>query len=217
MTKEENLRFILEHKITAILRGISAEEAVSVAEALYMGGIRLLEITFDQSSRQGIENTEKAIRAVRNAMDGKLLVGAGTVLSTDQAAAACAAGASFILTPSFDGAVIRKANQQGMVTIPGALTPTEIVSAYRAGADIVKIFPVDLVGGVSYLRAVMAPLSHIPLMAVGGIHAGNIKEILDTGVKGVGVASGLIDRNAVRARQYGKLTELAENFVRVLG
>lgn len=217
MTKEENLRFILEHKITAILRGISAEQAVCVAEALYMGGIRLLEITFDQSSRQGIENTEKAIRAVRNVMDGKLLVGAGTVLSTDQADAACAAGASFILTPSFDGAVIRKANQQGMVTIPGALTPTEIVSAYQAGADIVKIFPVDLVGGASYLRAVMAPLSHIPLMAVGGIHAGNIKEIMDTGVKGVGVASGLIDRNAVRARQYGKLTELAENFVKVLG
>lgn len=215
--KEEQLRFIFKNKITAILRGIPVEQAVPVARALYKGGIRLLEITFDQSSESGEEDTKKAIQAVKETMGKQLLVGAGTVLSVAQVEAANSAGAAFILTPSVDISVIQAANQCGMVTIPGAMTPTEIVSAYHAGADMVKIFPVDMVGGSGYLKAIMAPLNHIPMMAVGGIHAGNVRELLDTGIKGVGVASGLVDKNAIRNRQYEKLAEAAEKFMYALG
>lgn len=213
--REQRLQYIFEHRITAILRGIPADQAVPVAQALYEGGIRLLEITFDQS-RDGGGNTLESIREVKKVFGDRILVGAGTVLSEGQAEEASRAGAAFILSPSFAPRVIEAARKAGMVAVPGALTPTEIVEAYSAGADMVKVFPVDAVGGSAYLKAIMAPINHIPIMAVGGVHEANIIELFETGIKGVGVASGLVDRQSVKERQYDRLTRTAGKLVQAV-
>lgn len=211
---KRDINYIYEYKITAILREIPVEQIVDVAQAVYDGGIRLLEITFNQSSDTGIADTVQSIRKVKEVFGEELLVGAGTVLTVEQVLAAKAAGASFILTPALDFDVLRAANQEGMITIPGAMTPSEILAAYQAGADIVKVFPVDTLGGAAYIKAVRAPLNHIPLMAVGGVGSENIKGMFDAGAIGVGVASGLVSRQDIEGKRYGLMKHKAVEMVR---
>ena len=165
---------IKEHKIIAILRGVPSEKIVDVAKALYDGGIRLLEITFNQKSETKLIDTPNAIRAVREVLGDKMVIGAGTVMSVEEVRAAKEAGASFALAPNVDETVIKETVACGLESIPGAMTPSEIADAYRCGASVVKLFPAGNLG-LSYCKAVMAPINNVPMIAVGGVDDKNLQ------------------------------------------
>jgi 2-dehydro-3-deoxyphosphogluconate aldolase/(4S)-4-hydroxy-2-oxoglutarate aldolase len=178
-----SLEQILEYKIVAILRGCVPERIPAIAAALAGGGVCLLEITLNSPGAL------EAIRGVTDTMGDKLLVGAGTVLTATEAEAAIDAGARFILSPSLDIDTIRATRQRGVVSIPGAFTATEILTAYRNGADIVKVFPASV--GPSYFRDLRGPLPQIPLMPTGGVNLDNIREFRAAGAVAFGIGSAL--------------------------
>lgn len=204
---------INEHKLIAIVRGFSGDELLRTAEALYLGGVRLLEVTFDQSGNIPDSETAENIRLLSKTFEGRLLIGAGTVMNEAQVLTAKEAGAEYIISPDVSEAVIKKTKELGMVSIPGALTPTEIVTAYNYGADFVKLFPAgDL--GLTYIKSVKAPLSHIPMLAVGGVTIGNIRDFLDAGMCGVGISSAIVNKSLIKNRDFEGLTELAREFTK---
>lgn len=205
-----------QYRITAILRGIDREHLEPVVEALYAGGIRLLEITFNQGSATRLEDTAAAIARVKEIYGDRLHVGAGTVMSVEEVAAAHRAGAEFILAPNVDEMVIRAAVDRGLCAIPGAMTPTEIAGAYNAGAQIIKLFPAGNLG-LGYCKAVMAPLNHIPMIAVGGVDQHNLPSFLKAGFLGAGIGSNLTDRRLIQAGDYQGLKALAEEFMAAAG
>ena len=210
---EENiLEAVRRYKITAILRGISEERLKNVVQALFDGGIRLLEVTFNQKSPSKLEDTARAIQWAKQCFGTELHVGAGTVMSPQEVLAAKQAGAEFILAPNVDEAVIRLSVAQGMCAIPGAMTPTEIAQAYAAGAEIIKLFPAGNLG-LGYCKAVMAPLNHIPMIAVGGIDQHNLPFFLKAGFIGAGIGSSLNNRELIEKEDYAGLKALAEEFV----
>lgn len=206
------LEAMKQYRITAILRGIDREHLEPVVEALYAGGIRLLEITFNQGSATRLEDTAAAIARVKEIYGDRLHVGAGTVMSVEEVAAAHRAGAEFILAPNVDEPVIRAAVDRGLCAIPGAMTPTEIAGAYNAGAQIIKLFPAGNLG-LGYCKAVMAPLNHIPMIAVGGVDQHNLPSFLKAGFLGAGIGSNLTDRRLIQAGDYQGLKALAEEFM----
>lgn len=210
------LEAMKQYRITAILRGIDREHLEPVVEALYAGGIRLLEITFNQGSATRLEDTAAAIARVKGIYGDRLHVGAGTVMSVEEVAAAHRAGAEFILAPNVDGMVIRAAVDRGLCAIPGAMTPTEIAGAYNAGAQIIKLFPAGNLG-LGYCKAVMAPLNHIPMIAVGGVDQHNLPSFLKAGFLGAGIGSNLTDRRLIQAGDYQGLKALAEEFMAAAG
>ena len=213
--KKEIIEEIKKGKIIAIFRGIDAARCSDAANALYEGGINLCEVTFRRTEKEeGYASTLDGIRnIIAGAGDRKIYVGAGTVLTTDQVALAWSAGAQFIITPNVNPEVIRMANELGMVTMPGGFTPTELETAYEAGADFAKVFPASDMGP-GYIKAVRGPLAHIPLLAVGGIDENNGKAFLDAGAVGLGIGGNLVNKKLIEAGEYGKLTELAKTFVR---
>lgn len=206
------LEAVRRHRVTAILRGLDRERLEPVVDALFAGGIRLLEVTFNQKSPTCLADTAWAIGYAKSAYGGELYVGAGTVMSVEQVMAAKGAGAEFILAPNVDFQVIRAAVDQGMCAIPGAMTPTEIAQAYSAGAELVKLFPAGNLG-LGYCKAVMAPLNHIPMLAVGGVDGSNLSAFLKAGFAGVGVGSCLTNREMIEKKDYGGLTALARNLI----
>ncbi len=210
------LEAMKQYRITAILRGIDREHLEPVVEALYAGGIRLLEITFNQGSATRLEDTAAAIARVKEIYGDRLHVGAGTVMSVEEVAAAHRAGAEFILAPNVDEMVIRAAVDRGLCAIPGAMTPTEIAGAYNAGAQIIKLFPAGNLG-LGYCKAVMAPLNHIPMIAVGGVDQHNLPSFLKAGFLGAGIGSNLTDRRLIQAGDYQGLKALAEEFMAAAG
>jgi 2-dehydro-3-deoxyphosphogluconate aldolase / (4S)-4-hydroxy-2-oxoglutarate aldolase len=182
------LEQILKHKLVAILRGMPAKDIVSIANALYEGGIRVLEVTL---------NSEQALPVIAQLSDvfrDKILIGAGTVLSPADAANAISAGAAFLISPSLDIEIIKATKNAGKVSIPGAFTATEIVTAHKNGADIIKLFPAP---DAAYIKNILAPLNHIRLMPTGGIDASNIKIFAATGAVAFGIGSALVKGNAV--------------------
>ena len=210
------LEAMKQYRITAILRGIDREHLEPVVKALYAGGIRLLEITFNQGSATRLEDTAAAIARVKEIYGDRLHVGAGTVMSVEEVAAAHRAGAEFILAPNVDEMVIRAAVDRGLCAIPGAMTPTEIAGAYNAGAQIIKLFPAGNLG-LGYCKAVMAPLNHIPMIAVGGVDQHNLPSFLKAGFLGAGIGSNLTDRRLIQAGDYQGLKALAEEFMAAAG
>lgn len=210
------LKQIEEHRIIAILRGVPGEKIVDVAQALYDGGIRLLEITFNQKSATKLEDTKHAIMAVKERMGDKMTIGAGTVMSVEEVHAAKEAGASFALAPNTDEAVIKEIVACGMEAIPGAMTPTEIANSYSWGASVVKLFPAGNLG-LSYCKAVMAPINHVPMIAVGGVDDKNLGEFLRAGFVGAGIGSSLTDKNMIAEGRYEELKALAQEYVKAAG
>ncbi|ONI44132.1 2-dehydro-3-deoxyphosphogluconate aldolase [Candidatus Epulonipiscioides gigas] len=209
--KQKVIDCILEHKVIAIVRGVGEEDILETAKALYDGGIKLLEITFNQKDPNTLENTKKLIKLVSDKYGDKICVGAGTVMNIKQAQTAFDGGAKYFISPNTNIAVIHKANELGAVSIPGALTPTEAQNAYEAGADFVKLFPAgDL--GTGYIKSVCAPLNHIPFLAVGGINSNNLADFMKTGIKGVGVGGNLVDLKIIKNKYFKKLTELAKEY-----
>ena len=212
MMRSTVIEWANKEKIIAIIRGIEPEKSLKVAQALYDGGIRMMEITYDQRNPDSWETTARSIGEVAKAFEGKMLIGAGTVTSPKLVEMTHAAGGLFIISPNTDPAVIRRTRELGMVSMPGAMTPTDVVIAYEAGADIVKLFPVSSLGP-DYLKAIKAPLSHIPMMAVGGINEKNIPDYLKAGAIGVGVGGNLANKAWIDAGEYHKITEVAQAMV----
>lgn len=199
------LNELKKHKIIAIIRGISEQQADPVAEALYEGGIRFIEVTL---------NTEGAldmITAWRKQYGYELMIGAGTVLSAEQAEQAIAAGAQYLITPNVDEAVIASAVQAGIDIYPGAMTPSEVMKAWNLGAKAIKIFPAGTLGS-SYFKELQGPLSHIPLIATGGIHVDNMRAFHEAGASAFGIGGHLVNKTMIAANKYNELKELAASF-----
>lgn len=203
---------IKERKIIAIVRGVEPKKLVPLAKALYDGGIRLMEITYSADGSVSDEETAAAVGALANEFDGRMYIGSGTVLTREQVKRTYDVGGRFIISPNTDAEVIRYTKELGMVSIPGALTPSEAEAANRAGADFVKLFPVTSMG-VSYVKAIAAPLSHIKFLAVGGITPENIGEYLDIGVCGFGIGSNIINKEYIAEENYEKITASAKEYV----
>lgn len=209
---QDVIQIIRETGVVAIARRVPAGQIVPMAKALYAGGIRLLEITFDQQAEDNIAVTTAAIRSVCAAMGDAMAVGAGTVLTEQQAEAAVAAGASFLLSATVNQAVIQKAKALGVVMIPGAMTPTEIYDAYAYGADIIKVFPAGSLG-TTYIKALRGPLPQIPLLAVGSIDVENTAAYIRAGTMGVGVGGKLMKPDFGAANWERELTQLAAGYI----
>jgi len=206
------IQSVYEGKVVAILRGVREDQLIPIAEALYAGGIRMIECTFDHSRADCIEANCRMISMLAEHFAGRMHVGAGTVLTAEEAEAAVRAGGEFIISPNVDEKVIARTRELGAVSMPGALTPTEIVNAWKAGAHFVKVFPAgDL--GVSYMKSVRAPLRHIPMLAVGGITPENIPDFIKAGACGFGVGSPLLPSDAVEKGDYEAIARRAAQFV----
>ena len=203
---------VYENKVIAIIRGMDKEKTVNIAKALYEGGIRFVEVTFNQKNPDKFHETADCIRAIREEMGDKMYVGAGTVTSTALVDMAAEAGALYIISPDADMDVIRRTRELGLVSMPGAYTPTEAKMAYNAGADFVKLFP--CVGdGPGYVKAICAPFNHIPFLAVGGVDVDNAASYLKAGAVGVGVGSSLAKKTWADAGEYYKITEEAKKMI----
>ena len=197
---------LLESRLVAIVRGISREAAVTAGQGMTEGGIRLMEVTLNTAGAHDI------IADWRERHEGQAYVGAGTVLNVQMAREAVAAGAQFLVSPNVDLSVIEYAVEQGVEIWPGAMTPTEIVAAYEAGAKIVKLFPMASLG-IPYLREIKAPLDHIPLLATGGANLDNIAEYYAAGAAAVGLGSALLPKDALVSGNYEQIAACTRAFV----
>ncbi len=206
MSRDNVISKIYEKKVIAIVRGFYGEQCLELAKALADGGIGLLEVTFDPLSEENRMLTCRTIELLRTGLDGRMLFGAGTVLSPDTAELAASCGAEYIVAPNTDRDVIEKGLDLNMVCIPGALTPTEIQQAHLWGADFVKVFPASDMG-VSYFKKLHAPLIHVPMLAVGGVNENNINDYLNAGAAGAGVAGCLFKKEWVLEGRFDLITE----------
>lgn len=211
--REEIIQKVLDKKIVAIVRGVYGQDCINLAKALYAGGIELLEVTFDQSRPEALVRTSDTIRRLVEELGDKMAFGAGTVTSLEMLELAKEAGAQFIVSPDTNEDVIKATVAAGLVSMPGAMTPTEIVTAHRYGADFVKVFPTSNLGA-SYIKAIRGPINHIRLLAVGGVNEKNIDEFIKAGVNGAGVGGNLVNKEWIKNGEFDKITALAEEFCR---
>lgn len=192
--------------MVAIIRASSSEQIVNVARALYEGGVDVLEVTFT------VPNVLEIIAAVKKELGKNVLIGAGTVLDTETARAALLAGAEFIVSPTVNTGVIQLCKRYDKLSLPGAFTPTEILTAWEAGADIVKVFPAD-VGGPNYLKAIHGPLPQIRLLPTGGVDLTTIDAFFKAGACAVGLGSALVEKKAVDTGDVARIKTLAQQYV----
>ena len=210
--RDQIIKSVEENKIVAIVRGIKREDLLPLAEALYEGGIRLMEITYSADGSISDEETADRIKMLAGHFEGRMFIGAGTVLTEKQVELTKNAGGTFIISPDTYENVIKKTRELGMVSMPGALTPSEIQAAHRYGADFVKVFPMTAMGA-DYLKAVKAPLSHIKMLAVGGVNLDTMKEYLKAGASGFGMGSNFIDKKLIAEGRFDMITDLAKKYV----
>ncbi|HKN84817.1 MAG TPA: bifunctional 4-hydroxy-2-oxoglutarate aldolase/2-dehydro-3-deoxy-phosphogluconate aldolase [Pyrinomonadaceae bacterium] len=210
MTKSEVVRQIRETGVIPVVRANSAAEAMRAIDAIREGGIAILEITMTVPSAVNV------IEEVSARYGSEALVGAGTVLDPETAKACISAGARFVVSPSLDLETIAFCRAQEVVVMPGALTPTEVVQAWTAGADFVKVFPAGAVGGASYIKALKAPLPQIELVPTGGVSLKTAADFIRAGAAAVGVGADLVDVKAIREGQASLITERAKQFVEIV-
>ncbi|WP_261301944.1 bifunctional 4-hydroxy-2-oxoglutarate aldolase/2-dehydro-3-deoxy-phosphogluconate aldolase [Paenibacillus andongensis] len=206
MNREQGLKEIERTRIIAIVRGVQEAHILSLADALLKGGITVMEVTL---------NTPGALRMISELQDKSgqhMFIGAGTVLDLEDAKKAVQAGASFLVTPNMDEEVIRWASTEGIPIFPGAMTPTEIVKAWKAGATAVKVFPSASLG-LTYIKELMGPLDQIPLIAVGGVTEENIKQFLNIGCYGLGIGGSLINLKEIAAGRFEWVTDKAASLL----
>lgn len=209
MSKEDQLRKVLDSGLVAIIRSHDSAQLVDVARALYDGGISVIEITMS------VPHALDVMRQVRLALGDKLLLGAGTVLDPETARAVLLAGAEFIVAPALNLEVIRLCQRYDKLVMPGAFTPTEVLTAWEAGADIVKVFPADCVGP-AFFKAVRGPLPQIRLMPTGGVDLTTAAAFLKAGACCLGVGSHLVDPKLIAERNFARIRELAEKYVEIV-
>ncbi len=212
---QNTINKIHENKIIVIVRGVETKKLIDLAEAMYNGGIRLLECTYDASGKTSDETIANSIEMLATHFDGKLTVGAGTVLTKKQIELTKNAGGKFIISPDSNREVIEFTKESELVSIPGAITPTEVAAAHRMGADFVKLFPVDLYGP-KYIKTLKAPLSHVSMLAVNGITADNMTDYLNAGACGVGIGSGIVNKKMIEENDFDGITALAKKYTEKL-
>lgn len=207
---------IQKEKIITIVRGVAKDKLLKLAKAMYDGGIRLIECTYDARGVISDEENASYIKMLAEHFGDDMVVGAGTVLTEKQVELTKNAGGKFIISPDTNIEIIKKTKAEGLVSIPGAMTPSEIAAAHRAGADFVKVFPVNLVGGVDYIKTISAPLSNVRLLAVNGVGADNMSEYLASGACGVGIGSGIVNKKLIADGDFEGITALAKHYTEKL-
>lgn len=206
---------IEKHKIITICRGIYGEDLLNLIKALYDGGIRLVEVTFDQKS-EDYKETLDSIKLLNDYFQDKMAIGAGTVITPDQVNLAQKAGAKFIISPNADEEVIKETKKLGLISIPGALSATEVLNANAWGADFVKLFPAATMS-VKYMKDLMGPINHVKFIATAGINENNIKEFDDIGCTGYGISGRLTEKKLVKEGNFEEFTKRAKEFREILG
>jgi 2-dehydro-3-deoxyphosphogluconate aldolase / (4S)-4-hydroxy-2-oxoglutarate aldolase len=209
MSRDTTLKRILDCGVVAVVRAGSSALLVNVVKALAEGGVTAAEITFT------VPDAVEVIRAVRREAGDAVCLGAGTVLDPETARAALLAGAEYIVSPTVNLDVIRLCRRYDKPVMPGAFTPTEVVAAWEAGADVVKIFPAD-VGGPPYLKALRGPLPQVRLMPTGGVDLTTAKAFLEAGACCLGVGGSLVEPKAVAAGDFARLRDLAAQYVAIV-
>ena len=205
-SKENILRVIIDCGVVAVVRVGSAREALEVCPAIARGGVKPVEVTMT------VPNAIDVIKEFKSTVKDEVLVGAGTVLDPETARAAILAGVDYIVTPTLNLKVIEMCHRYGKVVIPGAFTPTEILTAWEAGADIVKVFPAG-VGGPQYLRDIKGPLPQVRLLPTGGVTLENTPDFIKAGAVAVAVGTALVDKKLVAEKKFDLITERARQFV----
>lgn len=206
MSASTTVARVLASRIVAVVRAPSPDVVVDICRALAAGGVDTLEITFT------VPDALDLIRQVRDELGDQIVLGAGTVLDAETGRSAILAGAEFIVSPTLNLDLIRLCKRYDKAVMPGAFTPTEILTAWEAGADIVKVFPAD-VGGPAYLKAIRGPLPQVRLMPTGGVNLDTIQAFLDAGACALGAGGSLVPSDAVASRDMSRITSLAQQFV----
>ena len=209
MGREATLKRIVDGGIVAVVRSESGASLVKVVQALAEGGVGAAEVTFT------VPDAIDVIRQVRREVGDAIVLGAGTVLDPETARAALLAGAEYIVAPTLNLDVIRLCRRYDKVIMPGAFTPTEILAAWEAGADVVKVFPAD-VGGPAYLKAIRGPLPQIRLMPTGGVDLNTAEAFLKAGACCLGVGGALVDPKAIAAGDFGRIRDLAAQYAAIV-
>jgi 2-dehydro-3-deoxyphosphogluconate aldolase/(4S)-4-hydroxy-2-oxoglutarate aldolase len=209
-TKQQVLSFITDIGLVPVVRTASAESAIQAVEAIYNGGIRAAEITMT------VPGAIRALEKVADAFGDRIVLGAGTVLDPETARAAMLAGAEFFVSPSLKLSTIEIARRYSKVVMPGALTPTEVLAAWEAGADIVKIFPCGNVGGPKYIKALRAPFPHIEMIPTGGVNLETAGEFLKAGACAVAVGAELVDAKSLKEGRLELIEEKARQYLAVI-
>ncbi len=209
MSKEDHLRQVLDGGIVAVVRSPDSEQLVEVARALADGGVCVVEITMT------VPDALDVVRQVRKALGDRLLLGAGTVLDAETARAALLAGAEFLVAPTVNLDVIRLCQRYDRLVMPGAFTPTEILAAWEAGADVVKVFPADVVGP-AFFKAMRGPLPQVRLMPTGGVDLDTAAAFLRAGACCLGVGTQLVEPKAVADRNFDRIRDLARQYVAIV-
>lgn len=210
MTKDQVLSFITEIGIVPVVRTATAEGAIKAIDAIYRGGLRAAEITMT------VPGAVRALERVADQFGDKIVLGAGTVLDPETARVCMLAGAEFFVTPSLRTSTIEMAKRYSKVICPGALTPTEVLAAWDAGADVVKIFPCGNVGGPKYIKALKGPFPHIEMIPTGGVNLETAGEFLKAGACAVAVGGELVDAKSVREGRFDVIEERARQYLAVI-
>ena len=209
MSKDRTLSRIVESGVVAVLRAPSGEMLSDVAEALLAGGVEAIEVTFT------VPGAHRVLEQVADRLGDKILLGAGTVLDPETARVALLAGAEFVVSPTVNLEVIRICQRYDKAVMPGALTPTEVLAAWEAGADVVKVFPSD-VTGPKYLKALHGPLPQVRLMPTGGVNLDTAAEFLRCGAWALGIGGSLVEAKAVAAGDMARIEDLAKQYVEIV-
>jgi 2-dehydro-3-deoxyphosphogluconate aldolase/(4S)-4-hydroxy-2-oxoglutarate aldolase len=210
VTAQEILAFITEIGIVPVVRTPSAESAIKSIEAIYRGGVRAAEITMT------VPGALKALEKLADQFGDRLVLGAGTVLDPETARVCMLAGAQFFVTPALKLSTIEMAKRYSKVICPGALTPTEVLTAWEAGADVVKVFPANAVGGPKYIKALKGPLPHIEMIPTGGVNLETAGEFLKAGACAVAVGGELVDAKLIKEGRYDEMEARARQYLHVI-
>ena len=206
---------LIQEGLVVVIRGVSEELLKPVGEALYEGGVRIAEIAFQPKDPYTVEKTCRMIAELRQQMDGRMVIGAGTCIEETYVSAAYQAGAQLIVSPDTNPALIRKTKKLGMLSMPGAFTASECVCAFHSGADVVKLFPVTM-ENLSHLWNLSRPLSHIPFYCFGGSNEENLKEFFRAGACGIGTGISILKQELLERKDYRAITELARRHVEAI-
>lgn len=209
MSKEQDLQRVLDSGIVAVVRSPDSQQLVEVCKALADGGVTVVEITMT------VPDALDVVRQVRRALGDRVLLGAGTILDPETARAAILAGAEYLVSPTLDIEVIRLCQRYSKLVMPGCFTPTEILTAWQAGADIIKVFPAEVLGP-AYFKAIRAPLPQVRLMPTGGVDLNTASRFLEAGACALGIGGQLVEPKAVAAGNFDRIRDLAKQYVQIV-
>ncbi len=210
MTKQEVAKRVAEIGIVPVVRAASAKQGMQAAEAVCAGGIPIVEVTMT------VPGAVELIAQLSKSMGSDVLIGAGTVLDAETAQRCIDAGAEFLVSPGFDLETVKLANRLGKLIMAGGLTPTEVINAWKAGSDLVKIFPCGTIGGAKYIKALKAPLPHIPMVPTGGVNLNTAAEFILAGATALGIGGELVSVAALQSGNIGEIVETARRFVAIV-